>query len=231
MICSNCGSDVKQGTITCPLCGEVIDYSKRKIVEEQADDPIHAPKRKAPLYVSIAAVLMASAIVAYFVIPIRLLQKPPSTETTSGSIPELTASSETASIPVSVDTSGQIPSTDTYVERFQSAEHDNDAEETAPQATSHANEDYILPHSADTLLTETDLIGLTTDELAYARNEIYARHGRMFITQKYQDYFNGKSWYEPKYTPEKFDTLTSALMTSLEITNATFISIYEKKLG
>lgn len=41
-------------------------------------------------------------------------------------------------------------------------------------------------------------------ELYLARNEIFARHGRIFKNSDLQEYFGSKSWYDPRYTPEEF---------------------------
>ncbi len=61
--------------------------------------------------------------------------------------------------------------------------------------------DYILPDSGTRLLTESDISGLSKYDLALARNEIYARHGRKFQTEEYSKYFSGKPWYHinPNY--------------------------------
>ena len=61
--------------------------------------------------------------------------------------------------------------------------------------------DYILPESGTRLLTPGDIQGLSKYDLALARNEIYARHGRKFQTPEYSQYFSSKSWYQinPNY--------------------------------
>ena len=61
--------------------------------------------------------------------------------------------------------------------------------------------DYILADSGTRALTQNDIKGLSKYDLALARNEIYARHGRKFQTKEYSDYFSGKSWYKinPNY--------------------------------
>ena len=41
--------------------------------------------------------------------------------------------------------------------------------------------------------------------LKLAKNEIYARHGRVFIDEDLYEYFLTRMWYEPIYTPEEFD--------------------------
>ena len=56
-------------------------------------------------------------------------------------------------------------------------------------------DDYVIPHSDTVLLTNSDIAGLSLQEINYAKNEIYARHGRRFKSQELQNYFNSKSWY------------------------------------
>ncbi len=55
--------------------------------------------------------------------------------------------------------------------------------------------DYILPYSSDEYLTEEDIEDLSLQEINYAKNEIYARHGRKFDSVELQEYFESKSWY------------------------------------
>lgn len=55
---------------------------------------------------------------------------------------------------------------------------------------------YILPTSSYAYLTEYDLYGLSSEELRLARNEIYARHGRVFKDEDLQEYFNHMRWYQ-----------------------------------
>ena len=38
-----------------------------------------------------------------------------------------------------------------------------------------------------------------------ARNEIYARHGRLFDSEDLQEYFEAQDWYEGTISPEDFD--------------------------
>jgi hypothetical protein len=48
------------------------------------------------------------------------------------------------------------------------------------------------------LIAENMLRGLSLHELRLLRNEIYARHGRIFKTMWLQQYFGGQMWYDPK---------------------------------
>ncbi len=65
--------------------------------------------------------------------------------------------------------------------------------------------DYLLPGSDSRYLTTADLSSLTHEELCFARNEIFARHGRIFKTPQLAAYFNTKSWYHGTISPDKFD--------------------------
>ncbi|MDO4324019.1 MAG: YARHG domain-containing protein, partial [Lachnospiraceae bacterium] len=66
-------------------------------------------------------------------------------------------------------------------------------------------QDYILPLSSSAYLSESDLDGMSADEVQMAINEIYARHHRKFVIQSIQDYFNARSWYSGTVEAEDFD--------------------------
>ena len=75
---------------------------------------------------------------------------------------------------------------------------------------------YILPNSSTEYLTWEDYASLSRWELVLARNEIFARHGRLFQNQDIQAYFNSCSWYEGTIAPEDFDT---SVMNDIEVQN------------
>jgi len=87
---------------------------------------------------------------------------------------------------------------------------------------------YVIPYSDSYYLTEADLMYLSKEELTIARNEIYARHGRMFKNDDLQAYFNVQWWYIPEVPADEF---TEALLSEIEIYNANFIKNYEDQLG
>mgnify|MGYP004535032351 CR=1 FL=1 len=97
------------------------------------------------------------------------------------------------------------------------ADNTYDADDTA-------DEEYILPDSADRKLKKSDLKGLSKKELQIARNEIYARHGRMFQDTQLQEYFDGQSWYQGTTAPEDF---SEDILNSIEKRNAAFIKKFE----
>lgn len=65
---------------------------------------------------------------------------------------------------------------------------------------------YILPYSNYEYLTWKDLNVLSLQEVNYARNEIYARHGRQFMSNELNEYFMSKAWYKGNVRPQDFDT-------------------------
>jgi len=83
------------------------------------------------------------------------------------------------------------------------------------------------------LLTFADLRGKTPEELAFLRNEIYAKYGRKFITPKYRKYFGSKEWYKVNpYFSDDFLTETDkknvALILSMEKSSEDYKTIFRK---
>ena len=93
------------------------------------------------------------------------------------------------------------------------------------QAPVVVNDDYIIPDSSTRYLTNSDLNPLSEWEIRIARNEIYARHGRIFKSEEIASYFASKSWYIPSIPPEQFD---NSYLNAIEIENLKFITNYEK---
>lgn len=81
--------------------------------------------------------------------------------------------------------------------------------------------DYILPASGTKLLTNDNIKGMSKYDIALARNEIYARHGRKFQTAEYSKYFNGKSWY--KLNPNYNYSDDNANLNDIETQNVNFL--------
>ncbi len=104
---------------------------------------------------------------------------------------------------------------------------DDDTEDFYDDAYDDSDSEYILPQSNERKLKKKDLRGLSKEELRLARNEIYARHGRMFSDQELQDYFDGQSWYSGYIDPEDF--VDSEELSAVERYNAKFILKYENR--
>jgi YARHG domain len=74
------------------------------------------------------------------------------------------------------------------------------------------------------LISEAMLRGLSLHELRLLRNEIYARHGRVFKTLWLQQYFGGQMWYDPN------ENFKDEEMSGPDKTNVETIVAYENKL-
>ena len=99
-----------------------------------------------------------------------------------------------------------------------------------------ANAFWIIPDSDTRYLTEGELWAYSRETLRYIRNEILARHGYAFNTEKFAAYFGSKSWYVPGgYDDSKLSRLewsnvetvkaVEKEMDALDITNAGFLDI------
>ena len=97
----------------------------------------------------------------------------------------------------------------------------SDNAEAAEVAMEDSN-GYILPDSDSRKLKKSDLAGMTAQQLSYAKNEIYARHGRVFKSSELQDYFNEKDWYEEN------DDFKDEDLSKKEAENTEFIDAYHK---
>lgn len=101
------------------------------------------------------------------------------------------------------------------------------AETQEPDERRNEEDGYVLADSSIRYLTQEDLAGLTKDQLRVARNEIYARHGRIFQDQSLQTYFESKSWYTGTIAPEDFQ---QSMLSDVERANTALISEYENSL-
>ncbi|MBQ6386007.1 MAG: YARHG domain-containing protein [Lachnospiraceae bacterium] len=85
---------------------------------------------------------------------------------------------------------------------------------------------YVLPGSASSKISESDLSGLSAEELRIARNEIYARHGLIFKSPELQDYFSQLDWYHG--TVENAQDIA---LSEVEAENVNTINNYEQQHG
>lgn len=85
--------------------------------------------------------------------------------------------------------------------------------------------DYIIPDSDSRYLSREELSGLSLQQLNYAKNEIYARRGRLFNSAELQNYFNSKSWYYGSIAPTDFDSVVT--LNEYEIANASLLNEIE----
>lgn len=74
-------------------------------------------------------------------------------------------------------------------------------------------------------ISTTDLDRLTSHEINIIKNEAYARHGYIFVNEKWQEFFEQFNWYEKdtSFTEDKF--------SKLEKQNLDTIILYQREKG
>ena len=102
-----------------------------------------------------------------------------------------------------------------------------DAQDTQDSQATQNTGDYIFPDSDSVLLTDSEVSGLSKEQLRLGRNEILARHGRRFNDQSLQQYFDSKSWYNGTISPEEFDANLDSRLNDVERANIEIIKKYE----
>lgn len=91
-----------------------------------------------------------------------------------------------------------------YEEKVEKAEKKEEEAKEEKEKEEKKESEYILADSASRVLSESDIAHLSLKEVNYAKNEIYARRGRLFSSPELQKYFNSKSWYNGTIAPESF---------------------------
>lgn len=160
----------------------------------------------------IAAIVLVAAAAAVFIVldPLGVIapkHEAPATSVAAGSQPAETKPAETtpATQPAATDAA-------------------------TTQSVTPASGDYILPDVQTRLYSTAELEQLSTDELWYARNEIFARHGRGFRNPELQSYFNSKPWYTRNpIDPDTFDSTVT--LSATEQQNADAIKAIEQARG
>lgn len=118
----------------------------------------------------------------------------------------------------------QNTSTSEEINTIPSSE-ENEVEQEAEVAE---QEQYILPESSERYMSEEDFVGLDSNQIGLAINEIYARHGRIFTDKYYHNYFSSKDWYEGTIDPEDFD---ESVFNDFEKSNIDLLASYRDKIS
>ena len=89
-----------------------------------------------------------------------------------------------------------------------------------------SEKDYIIPDSSTRYLGYEDVANLSKEELKLARNEIFARHGRIFNDPDLQSYFEAQPWYTGTISADDF---SDDMLNDIERDNIALIRLYEDK--
>ena len=219
-ICPKCNKEQEEGTV-CLICGEKL-VEKNDIVEtnhkKKSDNNFYnrvpeISKPSSAKFVIILLIIFICFALAFVIISRRAQTVNPLISTK--------------------DIKKQIDNFTNSFGSFLNSDNNTASEEEAQENINIAeNEEYILANSNVDYLTETDITGLTLQEINYAKNEIYARHGRRFESQELMNYFTSKSWYEGIYDPDDFDAnYSDDVLNDYEKKNAEFLRSVEYSMN
>lgn len=99
----------------------------------------------------------------------------------------------------------------------------------APQAV-HADAkayDLLVPCYNTAYLTDAEVNEMPLQVLCYAKNEIYAQHGRKFLSKELAEYFEEQPWYYGSVSGSDF---SEAVFNDYEKENIAKLSAREKEL-
>ncbi len=86
---------------------------------------------------------------------------------------------------------------------------------------------YMISGSDTRYIDDYELNYLTWEQLCFARNEIYARHGYIFNVKEVREHFESMSWYTGTTTSDNFN---SSVLNSYEKSNIDTIMDYENSV-
>lgn len=89
-------------------------------------------------------------------------------------------------------------STDTTTETINASDNSDSSTSntTDPNDVMDADDGYMFPTSGSAYISSSAVKKLTTSQIQYAINEIYARHGLKFTKKENQERFGKKKWYK-----------------------------------
>lgn len=94
---------------------------------------------------------------------------------------------------------------------------------------SATDDSYLMYDINSRYISADEISGWSSYNLAALRNEIYARHGRMFTTPEWSSYFANKTWYVPTYSADYFDANVGSFFNDYEWANLEVILKVEEQ--
>ena len=208
--CADCGAEMSNDADFCPNCGAAVGESNASPQDVYYNQP---PEKKSNIVVPVIIfgivfiVFLTVAVLAYV-----YLNKEHDADDSTGKKNKAPAVYSSENNSDEVDFPIQVEN-----------EIEEDEEDDATEEVSESD-DYLFPSDTQ-YITEAYLDTLSKDDVAFIRNEIYARHGYMFKTEPYKTYFSNKYWYVPN--PD----FNEKMFNSIEKANKDLIVAYEEKMG
>ena len=242
--CPNCGSPVYEGDTVCSSCGQRLDaYDDTGNAYEAVPPRYEAPRasdraerdvKKSGSSTTIIVILiviiaaLAGGIIAFFVFRDNFIPEKKDDL-------QYTITDNGGSVAKKTVKPANTPKPEKTAAPEKTAKPAKTSNPTVPPAqpvksgvnTNPGTSEYMFA-SDKKILSQSDLSKLTQAETRLLLNELYARHGYIFQTQEYSDYFSKKTWYTPRYTSQSD---AEAQFNDTERQNKNIISEYEKSKG
>jgi len=252
MFCTKCGKQVRDGLKYCTNCGEPVKKDEGGVNLKKNDDKVSsaatlphgnvsgksnkakkAKKNKGVkiVFITIAGIILALLLILFALVQTGIISISIDDSTNQESVLDKKSKSskrekekerrakEKESEEGDVTTETQTEPVSTEAQTVQPA--------TMP-STVAINNEFILPDSSVRVLDKSELAGFSAEQCRLARNEIYAKHGRMFDDAGLQNYFNSRSWYHGTIPAKQFN---DNMLSDIEIQNRNLIIAFEKEMG
>ena len=241
--CTNCGAPIYEGSTVCETCGQRLDlsynnanngynayndtnpqYETRTGMNYAAPNGGNGSSRTTVIVIiAVIVVALAAGTAAFFLFRDNFI--PPKEDNSQTTLVKEQKKNEKtpdpAATPAPEKTREPAP-TVPPVPTTPPAQSARSEVNTNP-----GNNEYMYASNIK-VLSQSDLSSLTQAETRLLLNEIYARHGYIFQTREYSDYFSRKAWYTPRYTSQSD---AESQFNDIELQNKNIISNYEKSKG
>ena len=216
--CGNCGAVMPAGANVCPSCGMPKYQTAMSVdhghVNSYNNDEYRGTKVKSGLSGATIAVIAASAAVVVAAAVFGYIWI--SSGKGKGDDGEGYGAAVTETVSTPVPQATQFPSVGTMP--------------TVPPSYTpvpNAMGYYIFPSDRQ-YITQADLDARSRDEIRLILNEMYARHGYIFSTPQYRQYFESQQWYRGTSTDQNE---VMSYFNAYETANKNFIIKYEEAHG
>lgn len=214
LICPKCNEKYTEGAF-CEVCGTPL-INEATGNAPAANKVIEEPSPKGFIALGIGAIVIAVASIVG--VAFLMMHKPDPTPVNDSEI------ESAAEVQTEADDVEEITIQEEYDEVLEVP-----TSQVTVNIQDYADTGYIIPDSSTRYLSRSDFSHLSKDELRIARNEIYARHGRMFNDSFLQSYFNSQSWYRGTIAPSNFQD--NYMLNEIEKYNTKLIKDYEISMG
>ena len=223
MKCSRCGNSMPNDAKYCDRCGEPLRKKRSRYEYDYEDDyeyelqrgSVHRESSKGGkigsailIFLTVVAVCVTVLLALNMYLPSK--NKADNTQSVSNNQQQQVESQPKQNVQQdepdeNYDATGRDLSNYYYaVDYYYSNYNDSNA--------------YLFPGSDSAYIDPEELSGCTDSQLAYIRNEIFARHSYIFKTDKYNDYFGSKSWYYPNsYATDNVNDLNAYEKYNVEL--------------